>query len=208
MANSQSIGYKLQDKFDFGLFIPMLLLILIGLTAIYSSTINHPTASGNFEKQLTWAVISVFFFFVIYFLPPNFFKSMSLPGYGIAIMLLIAVLGMGKIVYGAKSWINLGPVGFQPSEFAKVAVILTVSYWLSRKQTDVNSFNGIAATLAIGMLPVLLILMQPDMGTAIIFIFITLVLLFWAGISLFGLFVVLAPGAVSIASLSGFLILL
>jgi rod shape determining protein RodA len=91
----------------------------------------------------------------------------------------------------------------QPSEFAKIGLILFLAYWISRKQTDINSVKDLAIILAAGLAPIFLILLQPDMGTAIVFGLITLFMIFWGGISLFGLFVVLSPGFVTFASLFG-----
>lgn len=197
------IGYKLQDKFDFVIFIPVILLIGVGLIAIYSSTFNHPTAGGSFNKQLSWALIALPAFFIVYFLPTRTFKLFSGSSYMLSIFLLVVVLFLGKTISGSKSWISLGSFGFQPAEFAKIGIILLLAYWLTKKDVDINSFKDLFLTLAIGILPVILILLEPDMGTAIVFVVIILVMIFWSGISLFGLFVVLSPGIVIFSSLFG-----
>ncbi len=198
------IGYKIKDKFDLPAFLSVIALLVIGLTAIYSATVNHPTAAGNFERQLIWALISLGVFFIIYFLPKQTFRVLALPSYAVSILLLIAVLLMGHKVYGARSWMNFGPFGFQPSEFAKISMVLMLSSWLSRSERDINNIKDIAVGLSIGIIPILLILVEPDLGTAIVFIVITLFMIFWSGINLFGLFVVLSPGIVILASLFGF----
>ncbi len=197
------IDYKLKDKFDLGLFIPVILLIGIGLAAIYSSTLNNPSAAGNFNKQLVWGAGSVIIFFVIYSLPTNTFKLISMPAYLISLFLLIAVIVIGHKVSGAKSWLDLGPFGFQPSEFAKIGTILALASFLSKKNTDIDSFKDIILGLVIGMIPVALILLEPDMGTAIVFMGLILTMIFWKGISLFWLFVVLSPAFVAVSSLFG-----
>ncbi|MEW6506264.1 MAG: rod shape-determining protein RodA [Bacteroidota bacterium] len=197
------INYKLQDKFDLSIFLPVLLLTIIGLIAIYSATVNHPTASGNFEKQVYSAIVALIAFFVVYSLPQQLFKMFSIPVYVVSILLLVLVLIAGKTVYGSKSWLNFGPFGFQPSEFAKVALILCLANWLTYKNRDINNIKDIGIALLIGLLPIGLIMLEPDTGTAIVFIVITLTLIYWSGISLFGLFVVLSPSVVVIASLLG-----
>ena len=197
------IDYKLQDKFDFSLWLSAIILICIGLAAIYSSTLNNSAASENFEKQLIWAVISIMVFFVAYSLPVNSFKMISVPSYLLSLFLLAVVVVIGRRVYGAKSWINLGVFGFQPSEFAKIGTILALASFLSRRNTDIESFFDIIMALAVGFIPVVLILMEPDMGTALVFIVLILTMIFWKGISLFGLFVVLSPGFVALSSLFG-----
>ncbi|MDX9925428.1 MAG: FtsW/RodA/SpoVE family cell cycle protein, partial [Ignavibacteriaceae bacterium] len=102
-----------------------------------------------------------------------------------------------------KSWMDFGPIGFQPSEIAKIGTILMLSHWLTDKKDDINNFKDIGVALFIGFFPILLILLEPDMGTAIVFFIITISLLFWSGISLFAMFVVLSPGVVAISSIFG-----
>ena len=198
------IDYKLSDKFDFGIFIPVSLLIAIGLTAIYSSTFNHPTMSGNFNRQLVFAIAAFFVFFITYSVPTNTFKTIAIPTYLFSLLLLLVVLVVGRKTSGARSWLDIGPFGFQPSEFAKIGTVLALAAYLSRKNTDIDSFKDILFSLAIGFVPVMLILLEPDMGTAIVFLGTILILIFWKGISLFGLFTVLSPGFVAIAAIFGF----
>jgi rod shape determining protein RodA len=177
--------------------------MIIGLLAIYSSTVNHPTAHGNFQRQVYWATFSMLVFFFIYSLPQQTFKMFSIAIYSISVFFLAAVLVLGKTVYGSKSWFGIGSFGFQPSELAKLGTILLLSYWLTYKNRDINNLFDIGIALLIGFIPVLLISLEPDTGTAIIFVIITIALIFWAGISLFGLFVVLSPGLMIIASMFG-----
>jgi len=197
------IDYKLRDKFDLGLFLPVVFLICIGLAAIYSSTVNHPTAHGNFERQLIWAIASIIIFFILYSLPTNTFRTIAVPAYLISLFLLILVLVMGRRISGSRSWLDLGGIGFQPSEFAKIGIVLAMATFLSRRNTDIDSLFDIVICLAIGFIPVILILLQPDLGTSIIIIAVIIGLIFWKGISLFSLFVVLSPGIVAFASLFG-----
>ncbi len=197
------VDYKLSDKFDFMLFIPAFLLMLIGFAAVYSATLSHPTAGGNFERQVIWGLLSLVVFIIVYFLPPNWFRSLSMPVYLSSIIMLLIVITIGKTVSGQKSWLIIGPIGFQPSELAKLGVIMALAAFLSKKNTDIESFKDIIIALIIGLLPVLLILLEPDLGSSIIFLGMILILIFWKGISLFGLFVVLSPAFVAISSLFG-----
>lgn len=198
------IDYKLSDKFDFGIFIPAALLIAIGLTAIFSSTFNHPTMSGNFNRQLVFGVAAFFVFFITYSIPTNTFRMIAIPTYLFSLLLLLIVLVVGRKTSGARSWLDIGPVGFQPSELAKLGTILVMSLYLSRKNTDIDSFKDILFSLGIGFIPVALILLEPDMGTSMVFMGLILIMIFWKGISLFGLFTVLSPGFVAISALFGF----
>ena len=197
------INYKLQDKFDLVTFLSVIVLMGIGLVAIYSATYNHPTAKGNINRQLFFAVVSLVVVFFLYFLPARSFRVVALPSYIISMLLLIAVLFMGKTVYGAKSWVDIGVFGFQPSEFAKVGLIFFLSHWLTDTKRDINNLKELFYTVLIASFPILLILLEPDMGTAIVYGGISLAMIFWSGINLFGLFVVLSPGIILFASLFG-----
>lgn len=197
------VNYSLQDKFDFLIFIPLLLLVVLGLLGIYSSTINHPTANGNFERQFIWAIVSFMTIFIIYSLPSQIFKNISMPAYAISIFLLILVLAVGKTVYGSKSWMNFGFVGFQPSEFAKIGTILFLAKWMSEENRDINDPKTFMISISIGLLPVLLIMLEPDTGTTMVFMIIILFMFFWKGLSLFEIFVVISPAVVLFASLFG-----
>ncbi len=197
------IDYKITDKFDFKIFIPVLLLTVIGLAAVYSSTLNNPLASDNFERQLLFTIVAYVVFFIIYAIPTNTFRLIAVPSYLVGLLLLVIVLVAGKRVSGAKSWLAFGSIGFQPSEFAKIATVLLLASFLTRLNNNIDSFKDILIALAIGFIPVGLIMLEPDMGTSFIFISFILIILFWKGISLLGLFVVLSPGFVAIASLFG-----
>ncbi|MCH8941869.1 MAG: rod shape-determining protein RodA [Bacteroidetes bacterium] len=197
------INYKFKDKFDFWFFVPIILLLSIGLIAIYSATFNNPIAENNFIRQLIWVGSGIIVFFVVYSIPTNTFKNIAWPAYIFTILLLIIVVVMGKRVSGAKSWLYVGSLGFQPSELAKISTILALSSFLSKKEIDIESFKDILLALAIGFTPIVLILLEPDMGTVLVFITIFLTIIFWKGISLFGLFIVLSPGVVAISSMFG-----
>jgi rod shape determining protein RodA len=197
------IDYNLNDKFDLWLFFSMLGLMVFGLVAIYSSTVHHPTAFGNFNKQLIAAGISLVLFFTLYSIPTSYFKDTSIYVFLFSIFLLLLVLVIGRKVSGARSWIAFGGFGFQPSEFAKIATIFMLSSFLSKASTNIDSILNIGKFIAIGLIPVGLILIEPDLGSSFVFFAVMLMLLFWKGISLFGLYVVLAPPLVAIAALFG-----
>lgn len=197
------IDYQLEDRFDVILFLSVFLLTGIGLVAIYSATLHNPAASGNFNKQLFWVGVSTAIFFITYYASPRTFNLVSVPSYIFTILLLVAVLLIGKRVYGQKCWIDIGPFSMQPSEFAKVGTILFLSMFLSREKTNIESIGSIIAGFAIGFIPVILILMEPDMGTSLVFVSLTVVLMFWKGISLFGLFTMISPGLAVFSSMFG-----
>ncbi|MEE9450196.1 MAG: rod shape-determining protein RodA [Ignavibacteriaceae bacterium] len=197
------IDYHIKDKFDFELLFPVIILFIAGLAAIYSSTINNPAAQGNFQKQLVLGVFALIVFFVTYSLPTKLFKVAAVPGYILSLLLLVVVLVIGKKVSGSRSWISIGFLGFQPSELAKITTIFSMALFLTKSNINIDSLKDLLFALAIGLIPVMLILLEPDMGTAIVFLGMIITLIFWKGISSFGLFVVLSPVFVALASLFG-----
>jgi rod shape determining protein RodA len=200
---SLRIDYKLEDKFDVGLFLSFLLLFIIGVAAIYSSTLHNRAANGNFEKQVFWGLTGLFVFFIVYYLPTIAFRRIAVPSYLISLFFLVIVLLIGRRIYGQRSWFGVGSFGFQPSEFAKIGTILGLAYYMSRRNINIETLKDIFISLGVGLLPVGLIFLEPDMGTSFVFFGLILVMLFWKGISLFGLFIVLSPGIVALSSLFG-----
>lgn len=194
---------KILDKFDFVVFATIILLTAIGMAAVYSATYTHPTAYGNFNKQLISGIIAFILFFVAYLIPYKTYRFIAAPVYVISLLSLLTVIFIGKTVYGSKSWVSFGPIGFQPSEFAKIGLILFLAYYLTRKRKNPNNFYDLFIISVITLIPVALILMQPDMGTAIVYVIISLIMVFWSGVDLFLFFLLISPVVVVFASLFG-----
>lgn len=197
------IDYKLNDKFDLSLFSAAIVLISMGLLGIFSSTQNTTHVMVNFEKQLISLGIGLIIMIVVYFLPLNFFKVITIPTYAFSVFMLIVVLLIGKTIGGAKSWIGFGMFSFQPVELAKFASVLGLAYFLSRPNVDLDNIKDIFLSLAIGLGPVPLILLEPDMGSSFVFFGFVLIVLFWRGLSIFGIFVVISPIIVATGALLG-----
>jgi rod shape determining protein RodA len=117
--------------------------------------------------------------------------------------MLLVVLVIGRRVSGAKSWLGLAGLGFQPSELAKLGVVLILAAFLSRKNSAIDSFKDILIAVSLGFVPIILILAEPDLGSSFVFMGLIIVMLFWKGISLFGMFVVLSPAILAVSSLFG-----
>ena len=184
---------KISDKFDFIIIGSVLTLLAMGLMAIYSATNAHPTAQGNFQKQLFTGILGLILFFIAFFIPYKTFRYIAFPSYIFSILLLIGVLIFGKTVYGAKSWISLGPIGFQPAEFAKIGLILFVAHFLTRQRKNPNNILDLLTIIGFGFIPIILILLEPDLGTAIVYVIIITAMLFWSGVDLFWFFLFLSP---------------
>ena len=158
-------------------------LSIIGLIALFSAT--SETNYNEFTKQIIWIAISIIAMVVIMFIDYNILVKISPILYGISIILLILVL-FTEPINGATSWFSIGDFAFQPSEFAKIAVILFLAFSMSKLQErgkeEINKPWKLLITLVIVAVPLLLIVKQPDYGTAIAYLLALALMLFTAGI--------------------------
>lgn len=179
---------------DFNLLAAVVLLIIFGLVAIYSATyVGDSQASQlNFKKQLIWSVIGLVVLTGTIFAPIRFLHKYSYWIFAISILLLVAVLGIGTGA-GTRRWIALGPIRIQPAEIAKVGTLLALARYLSRENRDLGNFRQIAVAFGFIFLPLLLVMKQPDLGSALVFLALILPMLHWAGLSSMILFVLIAP---------------
>ncbi len=168
---------------EWSILIISLVLFVIGMIALYSCT-----QSTNFEemkKQIIWFIISIPILIIFMVLDYNLLSRAAYVLYGIFIVLLVAVLFTPEI-NGARSWFNIGAFSFQPGEFAKVFVIIMFSTIICKFQekgrNEINNPIKLMIVLIAIAVPVLLIAIQPDIGTAAAFIVATIFILFTAGI--------------------------
>lgn len=190
------------ENINFGVLICALLLVLIGLASIYSAT-HDAGASDFFNRQLIWAGIGLVAMLIVMFIPFRTLQLLSYPLYFFSILMLIAVLIFGKTVAGSKSWFGFGAFGIQPSEFVKVTCVLALATYLSDKKVNLTRFKNLLIALSIVLIPVALIIRQPDVGTAIIYVLMLIPVLYWAGASLTLMLIIISPAAAAIAALIG-----
>jgi rod shape determining protein RodA len=172
--------------FDWHIVVPSLALTVFGLVMIYS------TGGRNyFIRQLIWSPIALGVMFVCYRIPRRVFYTLAYPLYGFALLLLIAVLVLG---HGpSHRWFTLGPINFQPSELAKIACVLALARFIfDAKQVDMN-LRSLLMPLLLTILPLGLILIEPDLGSSVVFVPILAALLFWSGMRPFHIFLLFAP---------------
>ncbi|MDI6601908.1 MAG: rod shape-determining protein RodA [Thermoanaerobacteraceae bacterium] len=177
------IDKKLIKNIDFFLLLCIYLISAIGIIAISSAT--HVQETGSYSmvlRQVLWLAIATIAFIVIISIDYNFLGSYSTYIYILNIALLLLVMVIGHESKGAQSWIPLGPFNLQPSEFAKVAIIITLSKFLSEKEGPLNNLKDIFMVLLHVGAPFILIFVQPDLGTALVFVAITIGMLFVFGI--------------------------
>ncbi len=201
----ETVKGKITDKLDIYLCFSSIFIIIFGLLSIYSSTLSTPSLHINFYKQLTFAFLGIILGLIVYNLPLKYFRLSALPFYIFSIFLLVIVLFMGKRISGNQAWINIGFFSLQPSEISKFATILLLSDVFARRNFNVNSLKGFTLVAGIIALPVLLIILQRDIGTAIVFFSIFIFGLFWNGLSGFSSFVLISPILVAFSTLLGIL---
>jgi rod shape determining protein RodA len=188
--------------FDFRTFLVTISLVAVGLISIYSATYESG-ASSIFTSQLVYAVGGVFVMLAIAFAPERWLRLSAFPIYGFGMLLLIAVLAIGKEVYGARSWIEFGPISIQPSEFTKLGALLMASTFVAREGKELSNWRDLGSVVGIFMLPVSLIMLEPDFGSSTVYLVLLLGIALWAGADLFLLFALVAPGAVAISAFFG-----
>ena len=179
-----------------------LLLCAIGAASVYSATYDAG-ASAVFYRQLIWIAVGCMGMVAVYLIPFRSLQLLSYVFYALSNLALAGVLVAGKMVAGSKSWFGVKGLGLQPSEFAKAATVLALATFLSSKNVNINRVKDLAVAVGIVLLPVALILLEPDLGTTVIFFGVFLCVIYWAGASNFLLLAVLAPSAAAIASLYG-----
>ena len=167
------------------LLLTMLALAVFGVVAIYSATSSRtdPYATDFWRKQANWVAVGVFAFMVTSLIHYRWIRWGALPMYLAGIVFLILTKFIGTKVYGARSWLHLGPINFQPAQLAVVAGIMVLAIFLTQFR-EMHPMLRLLLSGAIAGAPCLLILMQPDLGEVIIWIPVLLALWFVGGMPL------------------------
>jgi rod shape determining protein RodA len=192
------------EGIDFTILLTTFAILTAGLLAIFSAT--YTSGTDYFSRQLSFALFGVLLMIVVSYIPPRIIAKGSYLFYGLALVLLILVLLFGKKISGSKSWFSMGGFGIQPSEFAKTATILALANFLSQTEDGFKNVNKPAVFLkacALVIIPVMLIMKQPDMGTSLVFLSMILPILFWAGLSPYVLFIIVSPVVVVFGAFLG-----
>ncbi len=187
---------------DFALIAVVGILVILGLIMIYSAThakiaLNHGDPFSFVKKQAIAVVIGMLAMVLLLFFDYRVSDRLSQFLYGLNLVMLALVLTpLGRSGNGAQSWL----FGVQPSEFAKVILIITLGKYLSEKESLGSFYNFVFPFLHVG-LPLLLILLQPDLGTALVFIFITFLMMYTAGAPGWKLMVLVFIGVVGLTAM-------
>nr|HPM91659.1 rod shape-determining protein RodA [Bacteroidales bacterium] len=158
-----------------------IILVLMGWVSVYSSVYDETHSSildisQRYGKQMIWIIAGGVIAFVIMLTDAKVFNAFAYIIYGISILILIAVLLIGTEISGSKSWFQIGSVAIQPAEFAKFATCLALARYLSSYATDMNVLQTKIVATALIFTPALLIFLQNDTGSAVVYIALILVL--------------------------------
>lgn len=162
-------------KYDLISILSYCLLVTFGIINIYSSNFNESftsifDSSTIVGKQIIFLIASSVTFIIIIFTKTNFFDRIALLLYFVSILLLLSLFIFGVERGGAKSWYLIGPISFQPTELAKLSTALFLAKFLSIIQTDLNKTRDIFIVSIIILIPIILITLQPDPGSALVFL--------------------------------------
>lgn len=172
---------SLFKNLDWGIIVSYLALVIFGWFSIYSAVYDPESPeildlSRNYGKQLLWIGVSLTVGTGIIILDSGFFSSFSYALYGVGILLLVTTLFFGIEVAGAKSWLSVGGFALQSSEIAKFTTALALVKYLNRYEVQLTNPVHVAVAMSIFLLPMGLVLLQNDLGTAIIYASFILVL--------------------------------
>ena len=194
-------GFARTFNIDLALLAVVFALVSIGLICLFSTTVRPgtPILTTGFGRQIVWIVIGFILAGIVSMMPLKIFFQGAYLIYGISIVFLIVVLLLGS--GNVQRWIEFGFFRFQPSELAKVATLIILARHFSRDKSARIGWKIILSGIGLALLPVLLILKEPDIGTASVFIGLIAAMVVWTGIQFRILLIALIP---VIGLLSGF----
>ncbi|TRX37081.1 rod shape-determining protein RodA [Flavobacterium restrictum] len=202
---------SITNNIDWTCVIIYILLVLLGWINIYSSSLS--SMEGTSDKQLIFIILAIPLIFIVLYVDGKFYEKYATIIFGVALLSLLGLFAFGKTIAGQRCWYGIGSFTLQPSEFAKAATALALAKYLSDPQINLKDVNRQIQALAIVFLPVMLILPQPDPGSALIYSIFIIVLYreglpawyVWTGfitILLFVLTLVLQPQYVILIALA------
>ena len=190
------------QMFDFAMIASVLILGTLSVIFIYSSAFDssgtmQDKLKTDYIKQIIWASGGLLSMVVLALLDYRKFKRYIPWLAAVTVVLLAVTLKFGRISHGARSWLSFGPINLQPAEFAKISFTLFLAWYLDkyRKHSDLKRF---AIALLILVIPLGLILKQPDFGSAMVYIPIFIIVCFMADIPLRYLFIILLTGGLAV----------
>lgn len=164
---------SLFGNIDWTLFIVFAVMVLIGIANVYSAAYNPKAPflfdfSQKYGKQIMWVGISSFLGLLVFLIDASIYRKFAIPIYLFCLILLVIVLFMPP-VNGARAWLGIGSLGIQPAEFAKIGTAIALASYISSINVRQQTVNTVIVANIILLIPVILILLQPDAGTFVVF---------------------------------------
>ena len=179
---------RLIENLDYTLLFAVVFLCFYGLLVLYSSTRLAVTVGSDpyffVKRQSLWILLGFLFLTITIFIDYHNLERYSKLIYFGTVVLLIMVIFAGRSTYGARRWLAIGPFDFQPSEFAKIALIAFLADFLSRNKQKLDNFFYYLLPFAYTGLLILLVFMQPDLGTSLVYLAILIIMLFAVGVKI------------------------
>ena len=187
--------------FDVILAVAPILVAVVGVVMVYSATRGELLAAGEsphtyLKKQALFVVIGVVVMVAVALFDYRRLEPVATPIYIITLLALVGVFAVGRTAQGAARWYSIGPLQLQPSEFAVIGLIIAIAAYCDRRSEEGLAWKDVFKLLIMAGIPILLILKQPDLGTAIIMLIVLLIMLAVAGLPLRILILLLAGVAV------------
>jgi rod shape determining protein RodA len=181
------------------------LLVAVGLVMAFTNSVESGSvtidADPTFSRGLMWAAIAAAVFVVATFFDYHWLKTLAWPIYGVQLGLLVVTLLVGNGIGGSARWVSLGPLTFQFSELAKILMIVVLASYLASRESRLDSLRSVVGACILVGPPLTLVMLQPDLGTSLVFGAILAGMLWMSGVSLRWLGI-LALGAVAMVPLA------
>ncbi len=160
-------GESIVAHFDWVLFVIYMILLIMGLSTVYSTAYNedHPNFfdfSQKYGKQVIWVGFSLFLGLLVFLIDSDIYRKFSIPIYLFTLILLVIVLFMPP-VNGARAWLGIGTLGIQPAEFAKIGTALLLARVISSVNIKQQTVKTVLLANSIILIPMVLVLLQPDL---------------------------------------------
>ena len=176
---------KSRSVFEIDLYVAIatVALVVVGILFIFSSgvTADGQIVSREYLRQIAWAASGLVLMLLVTFVDYRVLNRPAVTLFGAVVLVLFLTLLFGRVVNGARSWIGIGNLGGQPSEFAKLALIIVLARYFGDRPGRGRSVFGFAGGMAIALVPTALVLAQPDLGSALVYMPIFLVIAYAAG---------------------------
>ncbi len=186
------------NSLDRVLIVTVLLLCAIGMCSIFSATYEHGPGwlSQLIMKQALWILLGLGLMVAVSLVDYHIVTHYAYYLYGATLILLLSLSVLGTFVFGSRRWFHVGPVSFQPSELAKFTIIFALVKYLYDHKGRVSVQGGFVMSLIIAFLPTFLIARQPDLGTAMVFVPVIVILLYLIGLPLQYMLMLIGSGFV------------